>query len=201
MRVQEVASSGSGVEVPHKITLPWFQPVPPFPELSAALILEYGLQDAVYADRVIRALAGKIAGPVCPASVSASCDYLSGKTRVLLVAKHGLQSFSQAVMTSPGCLEWLPVIAHRLGKERKVLPGVQTAPGLTIFGQPRLKERTSQLHLAHASFKADFQQTLGLNGKFHRQVLHHFTYETVDEKGHCFLFTQAALTSIEKLVF
>ena len=53
---------------------------------------------------------------------------------------------------------------------------------------------------ADRAFKADADQFLGLDGEFHREFLHHFLAEAVDDQRHGVFLADAALKAIEKLV-
>src|SRR5258708_19179590 len=54
---------------------------------------------------------------------------------------------------------------------------------------------------AHAAFKRDADELLGLDGKFHRQFLQDFLDEAVDDQRDCRFFRNAALQAVEELVF
>ena len=56
------------------------------------------------------------------------------------------------------------------------------------------------LGLPDAAFKADLQQALRFDCKFHRKLLQHFSDKTVDEQGDSFFLANTALADIEELV-
>lgn len=54
---------------------------------------------------------------------------------------------------------------------------------------------------AYRAFKSDLKKFLSLDGKFHRELVHHFLGISVDDKSYCLLGGNASLVAVEYLVF